>query len=62
MTVDEEVDFELIKKLIVELGINKNWQEYAEYILQNNWQNINNSIARNEGLTISLNKEKGHEE
>lgn len=62
MTVDEEVDYVLIKKLIVEIGVNKTWQEYAEYILLNNLQSINESILRNEGLTISLNKEKEHEE
>jgi spore coat polysaccharide biosynthesis protein SpsF len=61
MTVDEQVDYDLIHQLILALGILKTWQEYAEFILQNNLQKINESIMRNEGLSKSLNKEKKHE-
>ena len=35
MTVDEIRDFELIKKLINDLGIDKTWVEYTNYIIQN---------------------------
>ena len=54
MTVDEIRDFELIKKLINDLGIDKTWLEYTNYIIQNNLTEINDSIIRNEGLLKSL--------
>ncbi len=54
MTVDEIRDFELIKKLINDLGIDKTWVEYTNYIIQNNLTEINDSIIRNEGLLKSL--------
>jgi spore coat polysaccharide biosynthesis protein SpsF len=54
MTVDESKDFELIKKLINDLGIDKTWLEYTNHIIQNNLTEINNSIIRNEGLLKSL--------
>ena len=54
MTVDEIRDFELIKKLINELGTDKTWLEYTNYIIQNNLTEINDSIIRNEGLLKSL--------
>ena len=54
MTVDECVDFELISILIRDLGIDKTWLEYTNYIIQNNLTEINDSIIRNEGLLKSL--------
>ena len=54
MTVDESKDFELIKKLINDLGIDKTWLEYTNHIIQNNLTEINDSIIRNEGLLKSL--------
>jgi spore coat polysaccharide biosynthesis protein SpsF (cytidylyltransferase family) len=54
MTVDEIRDFELIKILINDLGIDKTWLEYTNYIIQNNLTEINDSIIRNEGLLKSL--------
>ncbi|WP_290824138.1 glycosyltransferase family protein [Flavobacterium sp.] len=54
MTVDEIRDFELIKKLISDLGTDKSWLEYTNYIIQNNLTEINDSIIRNEGLLKSL--------
>ena len=44
MTVDESKDFELIKKLINDLGIDKTWLEYTNHIIQNNLTEINDSI------------------
>ena len=54
MTVDESKDFELISILINDLGIDKTWLEYTNYIIQNNLIKINDSIIRNEGLLNSL--------
>ena len=54
MTVDEIRDFELIKMLINDLGTDKSWLEYTNYIVQNNLTEINDSIIRNEGLLKSL--------
>ena len=54
MTVDEVEDFELIKVLIHNLGTNKSWIEYTNYIVGNNLGEINDDIVRNEGLLKSL--------
>ena len=54
MTVDESKDFELIKILINDLGTDKSWLEYTNYIIQNNLTELNDSIIRNEGLLKSL--------
>tara|TARA_B110001469_G_C9580409_1_gene287873 strand:+ start:176 stop:934 length:759 start_codon:yes stop_codon:yes gene_type:complete len=54
MTVDETRDFDLIKALIDDLGTNKTWLEYTDYIIKNNLNKINNSIIRNEGLLKSI--------
>jgi spore coat polysaccharide biosynthesis protein SpsF (cytidylyltransferase family) len=54
MTVDESEDFELISILIHELGTDKTWLEYTNYIIENKLNEINNSIIRNEGLLKSL--------
>jgi len=54
MTVDEIRDFELIKILINDLGTDKSWLEYTNYIVQNNLTEINDSIIRNQGLLKSL--------
>ena len=54
MTVDEIRDYELIKVVIENNGVEKTWQEYVEYIVSNNLNNINGSIVRNEGYSKSL--------
>ena len=54
MTVDEKVDFDLISILINNLGDDKTWLEYTNYILENKLYEINNSIIRNEGLLKSI--------
>ena len=58
MTVDELKDFELISILINNLGTDKTWLEYTNYIIQNNLDKINESIIRNEGLLKSLKNDK----
>lgn len=54
MTVDEPVDFELIKILIQELGTEQSWLTYTKYIIEHNLGKLNNQIIRNEGLLKSL--------
>jgi spore coat polysaccharide biosynthesis protein SpsF len=57
ITVDEKNDFELIKKIIKKLGVNKNWLEYTECIINNKFFEINSYIVRNEGYLKSLKKD-----
>jgi spore coat polysaccharide biosynthesis protein SpsF len=54
MTVDEIRDFELIEILVNELGTEKTWLEYVNYILEKNLVKVNEKIIRNEGLLKSL--------
>jgi hypothetical protein len=54
MTVDEQKDFELINKIVSELGTEKSWLDYTEYIIKNCLSNINGNIIRNEGYLKSL--------
>ena len=54
MTVDELIDLKLITVLINELGTNKTWLEYTNYMIKNGLTKINDSIIRNEGLLKSL--------
>lgn len=58
ITVDEERDFSLIRKIIDELGPNKSWQEYVKYILDGNLINMNEGIVRNEGYLKSLENDR----
>lgn len=57
MTVDEPKDFELIDHLIQKLGTKKTWQEYTNYMIENDLTKINDQIIRNEGLLKSLKKD-----
>jgi len=54
MTVDQQEDFNLVQKLIQELGAERSWLEYVHY-LENNAQVslINSRIKRNEGFMQS---------
>lgn len=54
MTVDEIRDFELIEILINELGAEKSWLEYVNYILEKDLIKVNDKIIRNEGFLKSL--------
>jgi spore coat polysaccharide biosynthesis protein SpsF (cytidylyltransferase family) len=59
MTVDELSDFEVIKNIILQLGKDRSWLEYAEYLEGNKTvKAINENIKRNEGYSKSLNKDK----
>jgi len=57
MTVDEPEDFELIKKVIYELGTELTWKEYMNYIIENDLGLVNQHIQRNEGYLKSLKKD-----
>jgi spore coat polysaccharide biosynthesis protein SpsF len=54
MTVDEPMDFELVTKLIDDLGISQSWLVYTRHIMKNHLYKINHTIIRNEGLIKSL--------
>ena len=58
MTVDEISDFELVEILIRNLGTDKTWEDYSNYIINNNLTTINGEIIRNEGYLKSLIKDK----
>ena len=58
MTVDESKDFDAVKTLITNLGIDKNWKVYTDFILNNLGLFYNQKIMRNEGSLISNNKIK----
>jgi spore coat polysaccharide biosynthesis protein SpsF len=58
MTVDEPNDLEAIKVLINHLGTERDWQAYADYIINNPENFSNQKIKRNEGYLKSIEKEK----
>lgn len=54
MTVDEPRDFELMTYLIEQLGTQKTWLEYTNYMINENLTKMNDQIIRNEGFIKSL--------
>ena len=55
LTVDTQEDFILIGKLINELGSEKGWRDYVDYLEKNpEMLNINSKYKRNEGYQKSL--------
>lgn len=55
LTVDEPKDLEVITKIIMDLGLNKDWKTYAEYYKSNKEISaLNNDIIRNEGYQKSI--------
>lgn len=58
MTVDEIEDFILIEKLINDIGADKSWLTYTNYIIDNNLMEFNKHIIRNEGYLKSIKNEK----
>ena len=58
-TVDEQADFELIRELVLELGDNKPWKTYVDYMSKNSEaRTINSKFKRNEGYMKSIQFEK----
>ena len=59
ITVDELRDFEVIKRLIEDLGVDKDWKTYADHYLNNQEiQAVNSQIIRNEGYLKSIREDK----
>lgn len=56
MTVDELKDFDAVKTLITNLGIDRSWKVYTDFILNNLELFYNQKILRNEGSLISNDK------
>lgn len=55
MTLDEQNDFDLLNEIISQLGTDKTWKEYSDYIIKNtSIFDLNKHIKRNEGLNKSL--------
>ena len=55
ITIDEPEDFEVIKALIENLGIERNWKEYIDYLLAHKeLYAINSRFTYNEGYAKSL--------
>lgn len=54
MTVDEQEDFELMQRLIGDLGTDKTWLQYTNHIIKKKLNSLNKNIIRNEGLLRSL--------
>ena len=57
MTVDEQVDFDVINELVKNLGMEKSWEEYVQYMQEHNLT-LNSAIQRNEGYIKSLKNEE----
>ncbi|SMG23509.1 spore coat polysaccharide biosynthesis protein SpsF [Marivirga sericea] len=57
MTVDEPDDLKTIQTLIKELGSEKSWLDYSDFILTNQDMFNNQKIIRNEGYLKSLKKD-----
>ncbi len=63
MTVDEEIDLEVITKIISAMGSECTWLEYAQYFEKSaELKKLNESIYRNEGYTKSITKESNANE
>jgi len=45
MTVDEIVDYELIKIVIEKNGVKKSWEEYVDFIISNKLNSINSHLV-----------------
>ncbi|MCK0108283.1 glycosyltransferase family protein [Flavobacteriaceae bacterium S0825] len=61
LTVDEPQDFEVIKKIIEDLDLDKDWKTYADYYLNNpEIKVLNDKITRNEGYQKSIDQDKNN--
>lgn len=55
ITIDEPEDFEVIKTLIENLGIDKGWKDYIDYLLEHKeLYEVNSRFANNEGYAKSI--------
>lgn len=59
ITIDEPEDFEVLKSLIVTLGIDKTWKEYIDYLENHDEiKSLNSKFGYNEGYEKSINNDK----
>lgn len=59
ITIDEPEDFEVLKSLIVRLGIDKTWKEYIDYLENHDEiKSLNSKFGYNEGYEKSINNDK----
>lgn len=59
ITIDEPEDFEVIKHLIQDLGIERTWKEYIDYLgFHPEIKAINSRFANNEGYAKSIKNDK----
>ncbi|MCB0496665.1 MAG: glycosyltransferase family protein [Cyclobacteriaceae bacterium] len=59
LTIDEKEDYEVIKILIKELGLNASWTEYTNYYVSHkDVSSINSIFIRNQGYYKSLENEQ----
>lgn len=58
MTVDEPLDFEMIKQVVNSIGINESWESYTKYIMEHDSEIKNQHITRNEGYIKSITTDK----
>lgn len=58
MTVDEEKDFSMMETVIQNLGTDKSWVEYSNFIISNTQNFENQNIIRNEGYIKSLKNDR----
>lgn len=58
ITIDEPEDYEVIKKLIETLGIERSWKDYIDYLeVHPEIKSINSKFHYNEGLEKSINND-----
>ncbi|MCR5574106.1 MAG: glycosyltransferase family protein [Bacteroidaceae bacterium] len=59
ITIDEPEDFEVIKALIQNLGIDKTWKEYIDYLYKHpEIKSLNSRFRNNEGYEKSIKNDK----
>lgn len=59
ITIDEPEDYEVIKALIEELGIECYWKDYIDYLFAHpEIKSLNSKYKNNEGYTKSINNDK----
>ena len=59
ITIDEPEDFEVIKSLIQNLGISRNWKEYIDYLEEHpDIKSLNSKFDYNEGYEKSLRNDR----
>ena len=59
ITIDEPEDYEVIKTLITNLGINCHWKQYIDYLIKHNEvYSLNSKFSYNEGYAKSIKNDK----